>query len=187
MSDHPPPDEASLREAALRYLARYAATRDSVRRVLLRRIDRWAAGLPDRDAAVEAIGAVRGLVDRVVDRLVELGALNDTAFAETRGLGLLRAGVSRRGAVARLAAKGIAPDQALAVLPEDQESELAAALVLTRKRRIGPFRTGTTPDAAGRRKEFGILARAGFPGGIARLALAMDAEEAEARIRALRQ
>ncbi len=187
MNDQPPPDEASLREAALSYLARYAATRESVRRVLLRRIDRWVAGLPDRDAAAEAIGAARGLVDRVVDRLAELGALNDTAFAESRGLGLLRAGVSRRGAVARLAAKGIAPDQALAVLPEDQDSELAAALVLTRKRRIGPFRAGDEPDVAGRRKEFGILARAGFPGGIARQALAMDAEEAETRIRNLRQ
>lgn len=187
MTDRPPPDEAGLREAALSYLARYAATRETLRRVLLRRIDRWVVGQPDQDAAATVVEPVRVTVERIVAQLTEQGMVNDAAFTESRGLGLLRAGVSRRGAIARLAQKGIAPGLALATLPRDMDTELAAALVLTRKRRIGPFRTKDARDEAVRRREFGIMARAGFPATVARRALDMDADEAETRIRALRQ
>ena len=38
----PPPDERDLHDAALDYLARYAATEVGLRRVLVRRIERWA-------------------------------------------------------------------------------------------------------------------------------------------------
>ena len=71
---------------------------------------------------------------------------------------------------------------ARAALPDDPEAELDAALVLARKRRIGPFRRGDVPDLAGKRRELAMLARAGFPQPVAANALAMGAEEAEARI-----
>jgi regulatory protein len=73
-------------------------------------------------------------------------------------------------------AKGVAPDQARAVLPE---GELVAALILARKRRIGPFRIA----AADHNRELGVMARAGFPRDIAVQALAMATEEAEDVIR----
>ena len=45
----PPPDDAALHDAALAHLARYATTEANLRRVLGRRIDRWArAGHPLR-------------------------------------------------------------------------------------------------------------------------------------------
>ena len=93
-------------------------------------------------------------------------------------------------------------DLARAVLPDDAETELAAALVLARKRRIGPFRASDAADRqretgrqreigrqreTGRQREIGILARAGFPRAVAERALDTDAEEAEAAIRRLRQ
>lgn len=185
--DMPAPTAASLREAALRYLARHAATEASLRQVLIRRVDRWARAQPDPDAAAEAIAAARQAIGAVTARLVELGAVNDATFASTRGIGLLRSGVSRRGVAARMAAKGIDPSDAMAALPDDADSELAAALVLTRKRRLGPFSATETDDPETRRRAFGILARAGFPSDIARQALAMARDEAEARIFALRQ
>jgi regulatory protein len=73
------------------------------------------------------------------------------------------------------------------VLPDDEQSELGAALVLARKRRIGPFRLGQAPDDAGRRRELGVLARAGFSQSVARQALAMDAGQAEALVVQLRR
>ena len=73
----------------------------------------------------------------MIARLVELGLLNDAAFAENRARGLALSGRSHRAIAARLMAKGIAPDHARAVLPE---GELVSALILARKRRIGPFR-----------------------------------------------
>ena len=73
------------------------------------------------------------------------------------------------------------------MLPEDEQSELGAALVLARKRRIGPFRLGEAPDVAGRRRELGVLARAGFPQSVARQALAMDTDQAETLVNQLRR
>jgi regulatory protein len=178
----PPPDEASLREAALGYLARYATTETGLRRVLHRRIDLWARQCAGRDDVSERAAAAKASVGGIVARLVELGLLNDAAFAESRARGLALSGRSRRGIAARLMAKGIDPEQARAVLPESEEAELASALILARKRRIGPFRKTETD----RNKELGVLARAGFPRGIALRALEMEPEAAEAAIRAAR-
>ncbi len=51
MSSDSSPDAGSLYQAALDYLARYAATEAGLRRVLERRIDRWARAQPDPEAA----------------------------------------------------------------------------------------------------------------------------------------
>ena len=179
MSPRPAPTETSLREAALNYLARYAATEVSVRRFLHRRIDTWARAAE----APEQAAALKATVPGIVAKLVELGLINDAAFAESRAQGLARSGRSRRAITARLVAKGIPPDQARAALPDDEEGELVSALILARKRRIGPFRTSAEPD---RNRELGTMARAGFPGGVASKALAMDPDEAEELIREAR-
>jgi regulatory protein len=147
--------------------------------VLYRRIDAWSRQAAGADDAREHAAAAKVLVAAVIARLVELGLLNDAAYAENRARGLALNGRSHRAIAARLVAKGIAPEQARAVLPE---GELAAALILARKRRIGPFRTA----AAEHNRELGVLARAGFPRDIAERALAMAAEEAEAVIREAR-
>jgi regulatory protein len=123
----------------------------------------------------------------VVSRLVAAAAVNDVTFAQSRSRSLVRAGRSRRAVVAHLAAKGVDSAAARAALPEDSESELAAALVLARRRRIGPFRQGAEGDAAQRLRELAILARAGFPQDVARRALAMDGDEAEALVIQLRR
>ena len=181
-TQRPPPDETSLREAALNYLARYSTTEAGLRQVLHRRIDLWARQSAGRDDVSERAAAAKATVPVIVARMVELGLLNDAAFAEIRARGLALSGRSRRGIAARLMAKGIDPEQARAVLPEGEEAELASALILARKRRIGPFRKGE-PD---RNKELGVLARAGFPRGIAVQALEMEPEAAEETIRVAR-
>jgi regulatory protein len=190
MSNDPaPPDMAALHQAALTYLSRYASTEAGVRRVLHRRIDRWAKTQPDPDAA--AVAAARTAVDTVVLRLLQAGVLNDTVFAETRAKSLLRGGQSSRSVQGRLIAKGVAAQLARDATPSDPETELAAALVMARRRRIGPYRPAAAvdagADAAMRLKELGRLARAGFSREIAQRALDMTAEEAETRIREMRR
>jgi regulatory protein len=180
--DRPAPDEASLREAALNYVARYATTEAGLRLVLNRRIDRWAREATDRDTAQELAAAAKAVVAGVVARMVELGLLNDAAFAESRARGLALSGRSQRAIAARLMAKGIDPARARAALPEGEETELVSALILARKRRIGPFRTAE-PD---RNRELGVLARAGFPRDVALRALEMEPEAAEEAIRVAR-
>jgi regulatory protein len=187
----PAPNASGLHEAALDYLARYPATEAGLRQVLERRIERWAHRAALTKDAPETIAArvatARETATEVIARLIAAGALNDALYAETRARSLVRAGHSYKGTAARLAAKGVDPATARAALPGDDESELAAALVLARRRRIGPFRRGVGPDEAGRRRELGVLARAGFPPSVASQALAMTPGQAETLVNRLRR
>lgn len=183
----PPPDGASLYQAALSYLARYAATEAGLRRILTRQVDRWAQGQADAEVASGAVAAARSAIEHVVGQLVEAGALSDAVFAEHRARSLARAGQSSRAVQARLIAKGVAPDVARVASASAVETELAAAAVLTRKRRIGPYRMVEEAGPAVRTKELGLLARAGFSREIANQALDLSRDDAEARILALRR
>jgi regulatory protein len=186
-SASPPPDAGNLYQAALRYLARYAATEAGLRQVLTRRIDRWARAQTDPDAAEPALQAARAAVDGVVRRLADAGAVSDAAFAESRARSLVRSGQSNRSVQMRLIARGVAPDVARTVSGTDADTELAAALVLARKRRIGPYRTTEDADAMVRMKEMALLARAGFSRDIVKQALETSQEDAESRIFELRR
>jgi len=186
----PAPDAAGLHDAALDYLARYAATEAALRRVLERRIERWsrrAAEGGDAETIAGQAAAARTVAHDIVARLVAIGAVNDAAYAASRVRSMARAGRSRLAAAAHLAARGVDPATTRAALDEDDSNELAAALVLARRRRIGPFRRGTHVDDAGRRRELGVLARAGFPQPVAQQALAMDTAQAEALVNGLRR
>jgi regulatory protein len=187
MSSGSSPDAGSLYQAALDYLARYAATEAGLRRVLERRIDRWARAQPDPKAVESVLQSARAAVDGVVKHLAESGALSDTAFAENRARSFVRSGQSTRSIQMRLVAKGVAPDVARSVSATDAETELAAALVLARKRRIGPYRSAEDADAGVRTREMGMLARAGFSRDVAKQALDTPREDAESRIFELRR
>jgi regulatory protein len=183
----PPPDAGSLYQAALTHLARYAATEAGLRRVLRRRLDRWARLQADPDTAAPVIASAREAIEAVIFRLVQAGVVSDTAFAESRARSLVRSGQSARSIQMRLVAKGVAPDVARAVSVSDAETELAAALVQARKRRIGPYRATEQVDVAARIREMGQLARAGFSRDVAERALDMAREDAEGLIFELRR
>jgi regulatory protein len=174
----PPPDESRLREAAVAHLARFAATEAGLARVLARRVGRWARAAEAEaqpDVAARA-AAARALVASVARAMVAAGAVDDAAFAASRARRLARTGRSRRATLAHLSAKGVDGETAAAALPPP-EAELLAALAFCRRRRLGPF----ARDAEGPLvKALGALARAGFPQGIARQALAMAPAAAEA-------
>jgi regulatory protein len=187
MSSDFTPDAGGLYQASLDYLARYAATEAGLRRVLERRIDRWARAQPDAETAEPVVQAAQAAMDDVIRRLTEAGALSDTTFAENRARNLVRSGQSTRSIQTRLVAKGVAPDVARRASAADADTELAAALVLARKRRIGPYRVAEDADAGARMKEIGVLARAGFSHDVAKQALDTSREDAEERIFELRR
>lgn len=178
------PDEASLREAALKHLAKYATTQAGLRRVLDRRIDRWVREQPE-PVDPESIADARQTVRTVVARLAEAGAVDDGAFAAARTARLGRTGHSRRAIAAHLAAKGVDAETARAASVVNDAQELAAAVTLAFRRRIGPFRAAGSPED--HRRELGVLARAGFPQPMAEQALGTSREEAEKVIRELRE
>jgi regulatory protein len=177
----PPPTERTLHDAALAHLARYGTTRQGLLRVLERRVERWARAVENVDP--EIVQAARAAARVVADRLVAAGAVDDAAFAESRARSLARTGRSRRAIAAHLAARGVDGEVTQAVLPQDPAEDLAAAVALARRRRIGPFRRGEQDHF----RELGMLARAGFSREIAEQALWMDPDAAEALLIRLRQ
>jgi regulatory protein len=186
-----PPDAASLQEAALAYLARYAATERGLRRILERHIDRWARAASsvggDPEAMARQAATARDAARGVVTRLVAAGAVNDAAFAAGRARSLARAGRSRLAIAAHLAAKGVGNEAVRAALGDDGDSELPAALISARRRRIGPFRQCDAPEPTQRQKELAALARLGFTRDVAERALAMDRDDADTLINKARR
>jgi regulatory protein len=172
-----PPDAASLHEAALNHMARYAATEASLARVLARRVERWGQSQENAEPEeiARAMRRAKAEIPGVLDRLKELGVLNDEAFAASRAKRLTREGKSHRATLAHLAAKGVKSPS----LPEDPERELAAACAYLRRRRAGPF--GDAPE----QKILAAMARGGFAQSTARRAMALEREEAEALIKSL--
>jgi regulatory protein len=179
-----PPDPASLHAAAVAYLARYSATRATLARALNRQIDRWLRAASGPEAAVQAAAAKRAVPD-IVAKLVGAGAVDDAAFAASRAKKLTRTGHSRRASAAHLAARGVPAELVRTALPEDDASELAAAVTYLRRRRLGPFRA-TEPTPETKLRELGSLARAGFASELARRAVALTRDEAELLLLAAR-
>ena len=179
------PDRASLHEAALRHLARFAATEAGLLRVLDRRILRWQHAT---ESAPETVVPARAAAREVVRALTASGMLDDAGFAAARSRRLVRAGRSRVAVSAHLAAKGVDAETAGAVLP-DAGAEFLAAVAFARRRRIGPFRspTGETGAEADGTREMGMLARAGFPRDVAERALRLEPDEAAALLAELKR
>ncbi len=196
-----------LHAAALAHLARFAATEAGLRRVLERRITRWAhAAEAARDATAggevgeiaAGVAEARRQAAAIAARLAASGVVDDATFAAARTRRLARARRARRAIAAHLAAKGVDAETARAALAAGEDGDLLAALALARRRRLGPFapadaRPADTPDdtssddEAAARRPLAILARAGFPREIAERVLAMAPEQAEALLLRARQ
>jgi len=153
-----------------------------MRKVLDRRIAAWA-----RRAGEEAdLEKPRAAAEAVIERLLSSGLLNDAQFAERRAEALTRAGKSRRAVAFDLAKKGVAEVTARAVLPQDADIELAAAVALMRKKRMGPFARDELPDEKTKRRWLGAFARGGFSFSTAQQVMRLDRDTAEEMLRKLR-
>jgi len=152
--------EASLHEAALLYLGRYEASVQSLRRVLRRKVERWA-----RKEAREVAEAELAAVEAVVERLQRSGAVDDRRYAEMKAASLQRAGRSARAIRAYLAGRGVASEVTQASIADDGDFD--AALRLAQKKRLGRFRP-REGRAQSRQRDLAALGRAGFSYEIAR-------------------
>lgn len=169
-----------LDRAASYYLGRYATSIKNFRRVLHRKLRRKGA----YDAFSETV--VEGWIDKVVVKYVGLAILDDQAYAVQKARRLHGRGKSRRAIQSWLREKGVGADaaaQALDALREEfPDIDLAAAILIAKRKRLGPFRrgpssTGERPDQLVITKELGTLARAGFSYAIARTVIDCDSED----------
>ncbi len=137
----------SLNWFALRYVERYATTREKLRRYL-------ADKLRERGWAGEG----QAPIDATVERFAELGYVDDRSFGESKARSLGRRGYGARRIDQTLTAAGIEPELREEI--RDEVDECEAALAYARRKRIGPFAAEKpTPDA--RQKQFAAMVRAG--------------------------
>lgn len=145
----PPADPESVaRTICLRLLDRAPRTRAQLQLALTRR------NVPGEAAAA------------VLDRLEEVGLIDDAAYAaawvQTRHSGR---GLARRALAAELRSRGIDGEQAAEALAQlDPEVERARAEELVRRRLSA---TGGLTGPARERRLVGLLARKGYPAGLA--------------------
>ena len=163
---------ARLEAAALRYLERFSASREQLRRVLARRLYRATQSGQDLSEAGHWIPAL-------LERLSRLGYLDDRRYGSMKLHSLRRQGNSTRTVRQKLAARGLPGgllDELLAAEAEDEtgpdaaSADLTAARTLVRRRRLG-FLRPETERAPRHQADLAILARAGFSRAIAEAAL----------------
>ena len=151
-----PLDAGQLRDLAMSYVARYATSAARLERYLARKLHERGWREDERAPDLAAL----------VARFVELGYVDDEAFARTRGSSLLRRGYGARRVSQSLAEAGVAQgirDEVTA----SQARLRHAALVMARKRRFGPF-GGQLPDHETREKQLAAMLRAGHAMDMAR-------------------
>lgn len=178
----PPPDAASLRAAALRYVARYAAHSARLRRILLTRLQKAALQHPDWARDTARLNQLRQQIEVIVNEFAAKNYFDDAAYASAKARALHKQGKAQRSVAAKLQAEGFDADAISAAQTEAAEGQdgtvldRVAALRLCQRKRLGPYRRGTA-DAATLRKEFATLARAGFSSAIAQEVLRTTLDE----------
>jgi regulatory protein len=146
-----PLDQASLQELAFGYVARFATSRAKLASYLVRKLrERGWNGTSDPDPAA------------VVDKVVDLGFIDDAAFAGMKAASLTRRGYGKERVRMALSASGIGAEDRSEALALADEQQVAAALRFAERRRIGPYAL-TQADPAGRQKALSAMLRAGHP------------------------
>ena len=145
-----PLDQASLRDLAMTYVAKYATSATRLERYLKRKLRErgWAEDNPPPDVAA------------LVTRFSELGYVDDAGFARMKSASLLRRGYGKRRIGAALGQDGIAADLREDVAPSRAQSR-HAVLAMARKRRFGPFGNLPSHDRQARERQVAALLRAG--------------------------
>jgi regulatory protein len=173
----PPLNETKLRDLALHYAARFATTGARLEAYLNRKIR-------ERGLAEDADGrVVVPDVPALVARLVELGYVDDDAYARMRARDLGQRGYGKRRVEEALRGAGV--DEALrqAHAPGEAAGRRAAAL-MAQKKRLGPWarEADVAPDPLAARKAHekavAAMLRAGHQYDHARFILAATRPEA---------
>ena len=156
-----PLDKATLNELALTYVARFATSAGKLTAYLRRKLrERGWSGEGEPDIAA------------LIGRFVDLGYVDDAGYARAKAGSLLRRGYGEKRVEQALTAAGIAEQNRASARGSEREKR-AAALLLARKRRFGPFSRQAAGDErldpALREKQVAAMLRAGHPLATARV------------------
>lgn len=168
-----------LHNAGLYYLERFAASKEHFKTVMKRKAKRSCMYHKEQDynTCVE-------LVNQLADQFEQSGILNDTVYTASNVNALRRKGVSHAMIIRKMTLKGISEENTRHALEshnadlgyEARDIEIQSALILARKKKLGPFNRS---EEQNNQKALGVFARAGFSYDIAKKILDMTEEEYE--------
>ncbi|MFP4097906.1 MAG: regulatory protein RecX [Alphaproteobacteria bacterium] len=169
--------ERYLHNAGLYYLERFSASKAHFIKVMVRKVKRSCEFHKDQD-----LDSCKKMVLSLADKFENCGLLNDTQYADALAASLRRKGLSSCAIRAKMRCKGVSNTLAVSTLEKidtcqhdtQENAEFSAALVLAKRRKIGPFFAGENQNL---QKSLGILARAGFTYHIAQRVLHMHDDE----------
>lgn len=149
-------DRKGLEALALSYAGRYLTTRARLAAYLRRK-------LRERPGPEDLAAAIPGLVER----MAELGYVDDEGFARARTSSLARRGYGLRRAALALHQAGVAEeDSTEALTAYDEEGAWEALLRYASRRRLGRFGPAGS-DLRARQRAMAALVRAGHPPALA--------------------
>lgn len=152
----PPLDEAALREMALAYVGRFATSRAKLAAYLQRKLRERGWTGPEAPA-----------VDALVNRVAELGYVDDAAFALGKARSLTQRGYGARRVGQALRQAGIDEADGEIARGHAAAEAVASALRFARRRSIGPF-ASVDADRALQERWLAAMVRAGHDLDLAR-------------------
>jgi len=175
--------ESYLYNSGLYYLQRFAASKAHFHKVMENKIKKSCAWHKEQN-----LEACLALLPPLIEQFEEAGMLNDESYTQGLINSLRRRGLSQQAILMRAKAKGVPAELARETLEEhdlrqhesQREADLQAALLLARKKRLGPFAKPCAEDERQKQqtRQLSAFARAGYSYDIASKIMEMNEEEA---------
>lgn len=179
--------ESYLHNSGLYYLQRFSASKNHFRSVMMRKIYKSCLHHEDQDKDKCA-----EMLDNLIEQFIKSELLDDETYTKSLINTLRRKGLSKRAIITKAQTKGVAPEQATRILEEhdlthhetQREADIKAAILLARKKRLGPFHRPTKEldeeaQAKLKTRQLSAMARAGYSFEISKHIFDMSIEDAE--------
>ncbi len=179
-----------LEYRAYAHIGRFACSEEELRRVLVRALRRNAQFHPLEDEKAEE---AEGWIEKIMQKLGNMGLLDDSAYAalkvrsghrQGKGMRAMRFDLGRRGVGDDEIEDGVRQLAAEEGYDTPADADLVAAIEFVRRRKLGPCRKDEEKRAETRNKDMQALARRGF--GLDIIRKVMDARD-ESELDLLRQ
>lgn len=148
-----------LHNSGLYYLQRFSSSVENFRRVFKRKIINSCRHHIDQD-----LESCFELLEKIIENFKRVDLLNDETYAQGKINSLRRSGQSTKSVIQKMQVKGINQEMTQEMLRKfedrDENSELNAALIFARKKRIGPYTN--FEKEFDYTKQLAAMARAGF-------------------------
>lgn len=162
-----------LENAGAYYLQRFSASISQFRQVMSRKIAKSCRDHPD-----QSMETCHVLLENVIQKFINLGYLNDAAYANALHASLQNKSFARSRIIRTMQQKGVPQDILQEILPEQNENDdLRSAIKWARRKKLGPYSLREKPNQ--QQRDLAAMARAGFSFECANKALRLPPEEAE--------